>query len=122
MPDFTPFNKDKFISSVIADMEVKSPDDPRVVDLRWEIEGMLAERILSTVIDFMKPEDVKKYEHLLKEDSERTDYEAVMEVAEEMEGIEPALEKAVTELYDELTYGFRKIKEKMVQEKMDSGK
>jgi len=110
MSELRPFNKENFISSVLNDMEIKSPDDPRVVDLRWEIEGMLAERILSTIIDVMKEKDVKKYEQLLKESPERTDYEAVMEVAEDIEGIEPYLKKALSELYDELTYGFKKIK------------
>lgn len=113
MPKQNYFNPDKFIDEVIAAMSLGDTDAATTLALREEIEVLLNDRIVSTVIGAFDKREMELFEKILEDHPELDEIDAMMVIAPEVPGLKESLERALNSLYFELAYNARQVEEGM---------
>jgi len=98
------FNPDNFIDMVIKDMKLGDTKAETVDALRDEIERMLSDRIISTVLGAFSKHELELFEKILEDHPELDEVDALMVLAPTIEGVKEQLERAINSLYFELVH------------------
>jgi len=109
MPKPIYFNPDKFIDDVIAAMNLGEVTAATLLALREEIEALLNERIISTVIGGFSARELSLFEKILEDHPELDEIDALMVIAPEIPGLKETLERSIDSLFFELAYQSRQV-------------
>lgn len=96
------FRPETFVESVLAAMkieEAKPEQRQRLADL---IQDLLAKRIIITLIDKFGEKEMEKYEKLADDHPELNEFDILILMAPEIEGLKEDLEKEINSLYQEM--------------------
>jgi len=113
MPKQNYFNPDKFIDDIIAAMNLGNADAATLLALREEIETLLNERIVNTVIGGFGKREMELFEKILEDHPELDEIDAMMVIAPEVPGLKESLDRTLNSLYFELAYNARQVEEGM---------
>lgn len=108
MPKQNYFNPAKFIDDVIKAMNLGTVAAPTMLALRDEIETLLSERIIGTVIGGFGKREMELFEKILEDHPELDEIDAMMVIAPEVPGLKDNLERQINSLFTELTCGAAK--------------
>lgn len=96
------FNPTEFGDRVIKDMNLGEVSPETLVALHDQIEAMLSERILDTVIGAFTKRDLELFEKMLEDHPELDEVDALMVLGTSIDGLKEKLERAIQSLYQEL--------------------
>lgn len=96
------FNPTEFGDRVIQDMNLGEVSPETLEALHEQIEKMLTERILDTVIDAFTKRDLELFEKMLEDHPELDEIDALMVLSTSIDGLKEKLERAINSLYLEL--------------------
>lgn len=96
------FNPTEFGDRVIKDMNLGEVSPETLVALHDQIETMLTERILDTVIGAFTKRDLELFEKMLEDHPELDEVDALMVLGTSIDGLKEKLERAIQSLYQEL--------------------
>ncbi|MCC7197288.1 hypothetical protein IT413_03810 [Candidatus Peregrinibacteria bacterium] len=96
------FNPTEFGDRVIQDMQLGEVRPETLEALHDQIETMLTERILDTVIGAFTKRDLELFEKMLEDHPELDEVDALMVLASSIDGLKEQLERAINSLYSEL--------------------
>lgn len=96
------FNPTEFGDRVIKDMNLGEVRSETLEALHDQIETMLTERILDTVIGAFTKRDLELFEKMLEDHPELDEVDALMVLGTSIDGLKEKLERAVNSLYMEL--------------------
>ena len=113
MPKTNYFKPDKFVDDVIAAMKLGRVDAPTMLALREQIESMLNERIISTVVGGLRRRELDLFEKILEDHPELDEIDALMVIAPEVPGIKDSLERSINSLFFEFTYNAAQVEKGM---------
>ena len=109
----TYFNPDKFVDDVLAAMRLGPVGAPVLMSLREEIEVLLNERIISTVVGGFGARELSLFERILEDHPELDEIDALMVIAPEIPGIKDTLERSINSLFFELAHQARQVEKGM---------
>ena len=84
---------------------------PPMLAMRAQIESLLNERIISTVIDRFGRRELDLFEKILEDHPELDEVDALMVIAPDVPGIKENLERAINSLFFELTHNSAQVEE-----------
>ncbi len=113
MAKTTYFDPKIFVASVIDAMKLGEVTAPTMMAMQREIEGLLSDRILGTVIDSMGEKELKMFNNMLEDHPELNEMDALMVLAPSIDGLKEKLERAINSLYGELVYDAEKIEQNL---------
>jgi len=96
------FNPKEFGDRVIRDMSLGEMSAVTLEALHDQIETMLTERILDTVIGAFTKRDLELFEKMLEDHPELDEVDALMVLGTSIDGLKEKLERAIQSLYLEL--------------------
>lgn len=96
------FNPTEFGDRVIQDMNLGEVSPETLAGLHEQIETMLTERILDTVIAAFTKRDLELFEKMLEDHPELDEVDALMVLGTSIDGLKEKLERAIQSLYQEL--------------------
>jgi hypothetical protein len=103
------FDSEKFIDDVVAGMQLGKTDAVTLLALREEIENLLSDRIIGTVIGSMDKKALQMYNNILQDHPELDEMDGLMMLLPTIDGLREKLEKAINSLYNELVYDASQI-------------
>lgn len=113
MPKPIYFKPDSFVDDVLKAMKLGRVSAPTMLGLREEIESLLNERIITTVIGGFGRRELDLFEKILEDHPELDEVDALMVIAPEVPGIKDSMERAINSLFFELTYSASQIEKSM---------
>lgn len=96
------FSPTEFGDRVIKDMNLGEVSPETLEGLHEQIETMLSERILDTVIGAFTKRDLELFEKMLEDHPELDEVDALMVLGTSIDGLKEKLERAIQSLYQEL--------------------
>jgi hypothetical protein len=96
------FNPENFIDQVIDAMKIGNTPVSTMQALRDEIEMLLAQRIVDTVISDMGKRELGLFEKVLDDHPELDEIDALMMLAPDLPGVKEKMERQINSLYFEL--------------------
>jgi hypothetical protein len=96
------FSPTEFGDRVIKDMNLGEVSPETLEGLHEQIEAMLSERILDTVIGAFTKRDLELFEKMLEDHPELDEVDALMVLGTSIDGLKEKLERAIQSLYQEL--------------------
>ena len=103
------FDSEKFINATLEAMKLGETNAVVLLALREEIETLLVDRIIGTVIGSMDKKAMQTYNNILEAHPELDEMDALMMLLPSIEGLKEKLERALNSLYNELIYDAEKI-------------
>ncbi len=100
----TYFDSERFVSEAIGAMKLGETNAVTLQALRDEIENLLADRIIGTVIGSMDRKAMQTYKNILEDHPELDEMDALMMLLPAIDGLRDKLERAINSLYNELIY------------------
>ncbi|MGL5831080.1 MAG: hypothetical protein ACRCZE_02925 [Candidatus Altimarinota bacterium] len=108
------FNSDHFVHLVLSDTKMLNAE-PEVVDqLSAEIERLLNERIISTVVSEFKDKELFLLEKMMADHPELDEVDVISILAENLPGLNDLIVKTVNDLYEELVGDVKSIDKKAI--------
>ncbi len=107
------FDPTVFVDKVMRDCDFGDIDDKTRSALEEGIQRRLAERIVASIIDSFNEREFTLLEKVMEDHPELDDIDCIMLISTEVPNLEQRLEKAIMDLYDELTYDARQIQQAM---------
>ncbi len=103
------FDPQAFVLKIIEDCKFDSLS-AEMRNKLWEmISERLIERVTVTVVDSFGEQEFMELEKMLEANSELDEVEAIAQIAENLPGMKQKLEKAVKDLYEEMTQDAEEI-------------
>lgn len=106
------FDAEAFMEKVIKEMHLEDAPPGFLDQLKDEIELSLTERIVGTIIDNFRTEDLERFEKMMVDHPDWDEFDAVMVIAPEIPGLKEKLRSAIDVLFRELVRGAEKVEEK----------
>ena len=103
------FDSEKFVNDALAAMKLGETNAVTLLALREEIENLLSDRIIGTVIGSMDKKAMQTYNNILEDHPELDEMDALMMLLPSIEGLKEKLERAINSLYNELIYDASRI-------------
>jgi len=112
------FDPKFFVDKVMRDCDFGKIDDKMRKELEEGIQRRLAERVVATIIDSFNEREFVLLEKVMEDHPELDDIDAIMLISTEIKNLQPRLEKAITDLYEEMTYDAAEIQKSMDMRKV----
>jgi hypothetical protein len=107
------FNPKDFVNKVIADSHLGDVDEKTRSVLEDAVQRRLAERITATIINQFNEKEFVLLEKILDDHPELDEIDAISVISSNIPGLQDKLGKAVTDLYEEITYDAGEIQKSM---------
>jgi hypothetical protein len=107
------FNPDSFVDDVIKAMKLGKTSEAALAALREEIEQLLSERIVTSVISCFGTRELNLFEKMLEDHPELDEIDALMIMGPEVPGVKEYLERQIQSLFFELTRDADEIGKRM---------
>ena len=119
MSNIQNFDLTNYVKKVIAGCHLEN-EKPELLEQLEEAIGLRAmNRIIATVTSYFTNKEVAQVAEILEKDPEAEEFEAMMVVAGTVPDMEKHLEKALDDLYSELTYDANEIGKAMERAKKE---
>ena len=105
------FDSKVFVDKVMRDCNFGEIDDKTREALEEGIQRRLAERIVATLIDSFTEREFALLEKVIESHPELDDIDAIMLISNEIPNLQERLEKAIMDLYEEMTYDAKEIQQ-----------
>lgn len=109
------FSPVSFVDDVIHSMKLGKTSDTSLFALREEIERLLSERIISSLISCFEERELNLFEKMLEDHPELDEIDALMILGPEVPGAKENLERQINSLFFELTRDAEEIGNRMKQ-------
>ncbi len=117
MSKITNFDLVQYVKKVIAGCKLTDATPEILDELTEAIAVRTTNRIIATVTSYFSDKEVAEVADLLQKNPKMEDFEALMTVAAGVPQMEEHLEKALDDLYQELTYDSTEIAKAMEKAK-----
>jgi hypothetical protein len=107
------FDPKFFVDKVMNDVDFGEIDQKTRSALEEGIQRRLAERIVAAIIDGFNEREFVLLENVIENHPELDDIDAIMLISNDIPNLKDRLEKAITDLYDEMVYDATQIQEAM---------
>jgi|WetSurMetagenome_2_1015567.scaffolds.fasta_scaffold171623_2 hypothetical protein len=103
------FDSEKFVNDALGAMKLGETNAVTLLALREEMENLLSDRIVGTVIGSMDKNALQTYNNILEDHPELDEMDALMMLLPSIDGLKDKLERAINSLYNELVYDAERI-------------
>jgi hypothetical protein len=107
------FNPNAFIDDAIVAMDLKNVSALTLKSLREEIEIMLAQRIIDSVVGAMTKKELALFDKLLEDHPELDEIDAIMILAPNIPGAKEKLDAQINSLFQELVHQAKQVDQKL---------
>lgn len=107
------FDPKVFVDKIMRDCDFGEIDEKTRLALEEGIERRLAERIVATIINGFNAREFSLLEMVMEDHPELDDIDCIMLISKEIPNLQERLEKAIMDLYEEMTYDAREIQRAM---------
>ncbi len=114
LKNFTP---DHFVQEVLRACKFTNLPEQERLELEKGIHKRLAERIVATIMTNFGDKEAQMYNKLFEENPNIDEIEAIIRVSSDMPGVEEKVDKAISGLFEELTYDADQIEKTMQMRK-----
>lgn len=107
------FDPQQFIKDVIIACKLDGASAELLEQIKDAIFLRLSNRIISTVTSWMSEEEVQKFYGIMDQNPDLDPFDVLIQVAKNIPHMDKKLEKAIADLYEELTYDADRIDDAM---------